>query len=209
MLNVRDEAELRRISELCHKQLNTKSMSLVYPITIFQSENEIRALSCDNNKGIVAHSAASAHLAYTTCAIGSSGMRNLWANQDSDTDLIIQAVESLVNEDPEAAEVVIRYDADGPVTVSRILRAMKEGTEFGHSEYRSLIRLTIDLLVRGKLSSNAITNARGTMRDEFEANEAFKQSYIANIALLLQDKSKLEHAESNDMAAQILKLLFY
>ncbi len=129
-------------------------------------------------------------------------------DKDLDEDLIVQALEDLVRDSPEEAAIAFRQDADGPVTMERVLREIKEGTEFGRVQYKGLIRLTIGLMVRGKLETNAIKNARGTMRDAFADDPGFEQSYIANIAMLLFDNSELSLETSNILSPMLLKLIF-
>lgn len=66
-------------------------------------------------------------------------------------DLVIEAIEEMVKLHPEETEVVISYDSTGAVSINRILKEMKEGTEWGREQYKSLIMLTVDLIMRKEL----------------------------------------------------------
>jgi hypothetical protein len=57
---------------------------------------------------------------------------------------------------------------------------------------------------------NKIAKARKVMRDAFEKDEDFKESYIANIAMLLHDRHGIRNYEKRNAAAkEILELVFY
>lgn len=54
-----------------------------------------------------------------------------------------------------------------------------------------------------------IENARRIMCREFEDDEDFRQTYIANIAMLLHDKYGIVNWEQRNQAAEdIMKLIF-
>ena len=54
-----------------------------------------------------------------------------------------------------------------------------------------------------------IINARRKMCEAFETDEEFRQTYIANIAMLLHDKYGITDYETRNNAAEdILKLIF-
>lgn len=55
---------------------------------------------------------------------------------------------------------------------------------------------------------NEIAVARKTIRDAFAEDEEFKQSYIANLAMLLYDELGLEIEDRNRVSEKILKLIF-
>lgn len=54
-----------------------------------------------------------------------------------------------------------------------------------------------------------IENARRIMCREFEEDEDFRQTYIANIAMLLHDKyGIINYEERNNAAEDIFRLIF-
>jgi len=56
---------------------------------------------------------------------------------------------------------------------------------------------------------NQIENARSTMRKAFEKDKDFKNTYIANIAMLLYDHHGItEYTARNQAAKEILELIF-
>lgn len=67
------------------------------------------------------------------------------------TDLVIEAIEEMVKLHPEETEVVISHDSTGAISINRILKEMKEDTEWGRDQYKSLIMLTVDLIMRKEL----------------------------------------------------------
>lgn len=63
---------------------------------------------------------------------------------------------------------------------------------------------------------NKIQRARETMRNAFDADEDFKDVYIANIAMLMYDelhkmkyRPKLRYNDRNELAEKIVDLIFY
>lgn len=206
MFTIRSANELERLRELLHKLENS---DFEYPIDIFLADGEARAMSSNENERGIRTYMVSEKTAISLCKVDLQVLRDRWQDEDPDVDLIIQALEELVKDKPEHAEIPFREDElSGPITMKRVLREMKEGTELGLQAYKGLVRLTIDLMVRGKLETSAIKNARATMHDAFEDDAGFKQSYIANIAMLLYDNSKLSHEESNILSPMLLKLIF-
>ena len=59
--------------------------------------------------------------------------------------------------------------------------------------------------------SKKIMNARKTMRDAFEKDIDFRDSYKANIAMRIYDrrvKGRLNHKQCNDVADELIDLIF-
>jgi hypothetical protein len=59
--------------------------------------------------------------------------------------------------------------------------------------------------------SKKIMNARKTMRDAFKNDADFRDLYKANIAMTIYDKrvnGKLNHAQCNEVAEDLIDLLF-
>lgn len=75
----------------------------------------------------------------------------------ADRDLIIEAIQEWVDGHPEEAKMPIKFaQAESgtavPVSVYVILEEMKKKSDLGKQEYKGLVKLTVDLLLRGKLN---------------------------------------------------------
>ena len=59
-----------------------------------------------------------------------------------------------------------------------------------------------------KINPEEIKKAREVMRKSFEIDKDFEMSYIANIAILLEDRYYINPKKANSIAKDLLDLIF-